>query len=398
MRHPVFKAWAIRSMALVIAVATPATADDQTEWYAGIDIGSKGIKVIALPIHADGKPDLHRMVSKLPHRAVNNVTLKDLKDGRFRQAAIDEARAAVKDFYSHLTEVGVPNGPKIKPQNVWIVASSGLLMGKPSNLDELKKAIREATGGAREPQEISQKQEVELLLRGSIPREQWENAVLVDVGSGNVKCGYIHPQRGPHVERPYVIDAEIEGTVAYRQTIEKQLKSEKAGDSFRRFCKVAEQGRDKLAAEVADEIGRSPGLLSSERHRVYLSGGAPYAIASLLHPLEMARDSVPDVQFTLHELHAFVNALQNTEQVPHPSLEHLSPADRELAEAKVREVMDLFDPKSLLAGAEIVLGFGQALHWEQDKKELYFTKSGLVAWIVGFVAEAKAAATPKTGQ
>jgi hypothetical protein len=398
MRQVAYRFLVLSWIALPAVAAAPAAIGGEPEWYAGIDVGSKGIKVIALPIDAEGKPDLHRLINKLPHEAVNNVALKDLKDGKIRRAAIEEARAAVGDFYRQLTQAGVPNGPKIKPENVWIVASSGLTMNRPINFDELKGALHEATGGAKEVREISQRNEIELLMRGAIPPEQWENAVFVDVGSGNVKCGYIHPKRGPHVERPYIIEAELEGTVAYRQTIEKELKKQNAGENFRRFCKIAEQRREKLAVDVAEEISRNPGLLSSERRRVYISGGSPYVIASLLHPVEMARDDVVEVRFTVKELHGFINALSGNEKIPHPSLAGLGEQDRALAEAKVREVMDLFEAKGLLAGAEILLGFTEALHWEQDKKELFFTKSGLVAWIVGFVAQAKAEAAQKAGQ
>lgn len=379
---------------MLTAVGAPALRGAET-WYAGIDVGAKGIKVVALPVDEAGRPDLHRIVGKLPHRAVNNVTLKDLKDGKFRPAAIEEARAAIKDFFEQLTRGDGSGRPAIDPGRIWIVASSGLLRDRPSNFRELEEAVLEATGGARALYQITARREMELLMRGAIPREQWGNAIHVDVGSGNVKCGYLYPEHPPHVGRAYVADVDLDGTVSYRQNIEKAMKAGGV-EGFRRFCKLAEERRAELAGEVRDEIGRYPGLNNEHRRRVYLSGGSPYVIASLLHPVEMASDSVPEVRFTIQELRTFIDALQKTGAIPSPRLDDLGAADRALAEGQLREVGDIFsDARSVLAGAEILLGFSEALHWE--KKDVYFTKSGLVAWIVAFVVEERAKAAPAAG-
>jgi len=397
MRQHGFRTLAAWSLAVATFVlVAPARGD--SEWYAGIDVGSKGIKVVALPIDESGKPDLHRVVSKLPHKAINNVTLKDLKEGKFRPAAIEEARAAVQEFFEQLTRGDEPRRPPIKPANIWIVASSGLLQRKPANFSELEEAVRDATGGAKVLEKITVRRETELLMLGAIPRDQWENSVHVDIGSGNVKCGYIYPEHPPHVGRTYVPPIELEGTVSYRQTIEEMMRQAKKGESFRLYCKIAEERRDNLAREVSDEIGRYPGLNNPERRRVYLSGGSPYVIASHLHPLEMAKDTVPEVPLKIEELRDFIKLLQTSEKIPTRPLDDLSGPDRKLAEAQIRDVGDIFsDTKSLIAGAEILLGFNESLHWQQYKKEVYFTKSGLVAWIVAFVVEEKAKAVRGAG-
>src|SRR4051794_6856096 len=80
--------------------AAPASAP--APLYGGIEIGSKGIKAVAVPIGASGAPDLAKIIPKLPHQAVNNVPLVDrLPDGAYRPEAIAEARAAVADYYRH---------------------------------------------------------------------------------------------------------------------------------------------------------------------------------------------------------------------------------------------------------------------------------------------------------
>ena len=75
-----------------------AVRADEASWYGLIEIGATGIKVVALPIDAAGSADLTQVVKKLPHKAVNNVTLKDLKGGKFQPEAIAEAARQSRTF------------------------------------------------------------------------------------------------------------------------------------------------------------------------------------------------------------------------------------------------------------------------------------------------------------
>ena len=68
-----------------------------------------------------------------------------------------------------------------------------------------------------------------------------------------------------------------------------------------------------------------------------------------------------------------------------PDLSGINPTVRTRVESEVRAVRDTFTPENLLAGSEILLGFAKVLEWEESEKDLYFAKSGVVAWIVGYV-------------
>ena len=68
------------SLVVVIAgLIAPVSQASDTVYYGGIEIGAKGIKVVAVPIGDDGSPDLAHKIDRLPHKAVNNVTLGDLR-------------------------------------------------------------------------------------------------------------------------------------------------------------------------------------------------------------------------------------------------------------------------------------------------------------------------------
>jgi hypothetical protein len=347
--------------------------------YGGIEVGAKGIKVVAVPIDENGAPDLRKKVQNLKHVAVNNVTLADLDDhGNFKPDAIAEASAAIADFHRQLS-----GDYKIPPERLWIVASSGLAAKGllPANMDELRKAVMKATGGEESLEEISQVREVELLVRGVIPRASWGDSIVLDVGSGNSKVGYIEPKIGINIEKVEVLRAEIEGTVRFTRSINDEMKKQRL-KGFTAFRDLAARSRDQIEERIQADLSRKAGLKA--RPRVYISGGAVWAIATLTNPGQVINEELY-INFPLKVLREFHEQLRTTGKLPTPNLAALAPQDRERAEQEIRSVRDLFTAENLLAGSEILLGFAQVLDWQESDKELYFAKSGVVAWIVGYV-------------
>jgi hypothetical protein len=369
---------------LIVVLARPVRADEAS-WYGLIEIGATGIKVVALPIDAAGSADLAQVVKKLPHKAVNNVALKDLKGGKYQPEAIAEAGAAVKDFYENLTQKR-----NVPPEHIFIVASSGVTMNKPVNFNELASAVAAATGGAKTLEEISLKEEAEHSIQGAIPLADVRDAVLVDVGSGNIKGGYfVPPGRVASVSRFYLIDTKWEGTLAFTTSIEKAMERQnlKKG-SFNDFCTVATAERTRFEESVEDQIGRHPGLVG--RPKIFLSGGAPFVISALTDLEAMVDEAQPQVAFSVEKLHKLNEALRRRGIIPQPNPDKVPERLRERARELIDDVRInpvCNPPQRLLAGTEILLGLSTALKWENGGKQVYFTKSGLVAWPVGFLVK-----------
>ncbi len=165
------------ALAATIVGSAAARGADPT-WYGGIELGSKGIKLVALPIDDQGRPGLGRSTT-----LVDNVTLGGpLKDGGFSEDVLEDAHDSVKKFYDQLTRTGEGDRPAIPPERIWIVASSGLVASKANNMDALKDAVRRASGGHKELQSISTRREVELEIRARSPetsgatRSWWTSA------------------------------------------------------------------------------------------------------------------------------------------------------------------------------------------------------------------------------
>ncbi len=266
------------------------------------------------------------------------------------------------------------------------MASSGLVAkGRPSNYADLRNAVSRATEFEKELLDIDQETEVELLVRGGIPREDWNDSVLLDVGSGNTKGGYYQPDSGFSLAKVVVVAGKIDGTVTFTQTIQAEMKKRSLQD-FANFAQIASESRKILVERVREsEIGRKPGLVN--RQKVFLSGGTPWAIATLTDPQGMLEDH-PIVEFRIEELRKFHKTLKETGQIPSPDISRIPESIRHQAEDQVNSVLNTFTPENLLAGSEILLGFDEVLRWQSGNKEVYFTKAGVVAWIVGFVGRA----------
>jgi hypothetical protein len=374
--------WIAACLLTSLVVLPARSRGAETALFGGIEIGSKGVKAVALPIDASGAPDLN---PRLPLKAVDNVSLGDRgADGKFRPKAIEDVRTAVAGFYKTLSRE-----LKIPPERIYVVASSSLFAAdaSPDNINALRKAVAEATGGAEELLQVDQETEVDLLIRGAIPRSHWGDAILIDLGSGTVKCGYHHPKQGIHVARNFVVSTVIDGTITYTKKIEAEMA--KAGQrGFAAFCDAADRLRGpEVVEKIDDEIGRKPGLIN--RNRIYLSGGAPWAILTLTNPVEAVQTSELYVPVSIDDIRKFRDDLQRTGRVPRRDLSGQPEAIRQKAEEQIREVLETFTPQNLLAGSEVLLGFADALKLQQMNKEVYFTRSGVVAWIVGYVDQAK---------
>ena len=241
----------------------------------------------------------------------------------------------------------------------------------------------EATNGEETLDQISQEKEVELMIRGAIPRADLNTSILLDLGSGNSKVGYYQPASALSPPAFPVLRSKIEGSATFETAIRQEMA--KAGSLT--FLAAAEKLRKDRVAMIVDDIGGKAGLLN--RRKVYVSGGVVWAIALLNDP-ESVVDEELAVPFSLAKLHEFHDKLAKSKAIERPDLTPLPKELADKAEVEITNALDIFPHDTLLAGSEMLLAFSEALEFEEQKKEIIFTKSGVVAWIIGFVEEARA--------
>ena len=177
-------------------------------------------------------------------------------NGAFAADAIRDTATEAGKFAKKMQE---EFGVSLK--NIRTIGSSGLPQAL--NRAELVKAVQEATGLA--PMEfLTPCREVELTIRGLMPEAERSQAVMVDVGSGNTKGGFLGTDG-----RPTCFSVPL-GSVTYAT----RVKQAAAGKPFAEAA-AAMRGT-LLVAPLNDQVGSQPSLAT--RPVVLLAGGAPVCL------------------------------------------------------------------------------------------------------------------------
>ena len=146
--------------------------------YAGIEVGAKGVKAIVIEVGLSSAQNVMEGIS--------NTTLAqgNAKTGLFSESAIGDTAEEAGKFAERIREEF-----KVSANKVSVIGSSGL--PKASNRDALVKAVADATKLG--PMTfITPSDEVKYTIKGLLSNEsERAGALLVDVGSGNTKGGYL---------------------------------------------------------------------------------------------------------------------------------------------------------------------------------------------------------------
>ena len=150
--------------------------------------------------------------------------------------------------------------------------------------------------------------EVQLTIAGLVPRADWQLAVLFDIGSGNTKGGFFRSRRKGRLPQRAARECDsrgpgIEG--AGRQAFWKR----------RRTC--FDPHLSKLP--LAEQAKANPEL--SARRVVFVSGGAPYAMTTLIHPEAILQDRIT---LTASDITKYRKLRRSTPRVPSPDFTSLA--------------------------------------------------------------------------
>lgn len=375
------KAWLLAvPIALVILAISGLSAQANSlpqatdELHGGIEVGSKGVKAIALRI--SGETDNYTV--KIIYAEVVNTTLVQTKDGNFTPEAIRDTANAIQRFHQRMRQEY-----RIAAEHIHVVVSSGVIGNNPQDLSaEIAKRL-----GLTLPF-LDVDTEVQLTVAGAIPKryrsgQTWQDnrgiSVLIDVGSGNTKGGYqlMRQVAVGAAGYDYVSWGIPKGTVTFTNEVSKA-----AGESadYKTFAsRASAMSNDSLRAPLRSEVARKPGLLN--RRKVYLSGGIVWAMATLLHP----ENQLSFTPLTVDDINNFYNrVIANPEALLEPDLSRIANATiRQEAEREIESVRNTFTPKNLIAGAEILRAV--ALEMNLTSKRMYFARYGHLAWILSYV-------------
>jgi exopolyphosphatase/pppGpp-phosphohydrolase len=350
------------------AAPTPPVGPQAGKW-AGIDIGSRGVKPVVMEFT---KTPAGWEFSADTTLESDNTDLGTLADGnqKFDAKRLEATVAAVAKQHKALR-----GKYSLPPDRVRVVVSSGVFTrfkdgaAAGAARRELVAALEKAVGSA--PDFIDDRQEAELAARGTISPANRAGRMLIDIGSGNTKFGWYTAAGFQHL----TLDS---GSKAFRDAAARQASAKKQP-----FAEAAAELREStLAAPLRQKGAKAEGF--GKATDVQIIGGAAWAAATFAHP---GTGSVARVPLAADDVEKFAElARLKPEEAREKALAGLPDPARAAGAKEVERVQKVFSPEELQAAAEIL----RAVYAEArlgDKKVVFFQR-GQHAWIAGYLMEA----------
>jgi len=263
-------------------------------YRAGFDIGSQGVKLSVIGFyHQDGKLKYRLVYDR--QETVGLIKGMELNNGKLRAADIQEAVATVQEMMRDASEVfGMSNRDFI------IYTSSGINMA--SNVADVN-AQTQRTLGMTTVVDMPTKVEATYSVRAGLAREDFDRAILVDVGGGNLKGGILQPYINAAGLTRYTFKSYTIELGARRLAERILLRNPSTTDYPNRLKMMVE---DSIAPLIRMSLNDNPGIKDISRSMVYLTGGAAYQFITWRFP-EKVQEEI--VEFTLDDLGQFVEML-----------------------------------------------------------------------------------------
>lgn len=339
--------------------------------YSGIEVGSKGVKMSVLEVGRN---------------AQNTGTFNILKDTSintdfisFTPANSKATLKALVDLYTKATQ-----DYKIVPENIYTVMSSGVVgQAQKDNRMELVQALADSFRTAiNEPQRavalVDVKEEARLSHLGIVPDAKRYSTFLIDIGSGNTKGGYFPAGN----TKDFKMFELTWGTKSVANGADKRLEEDKTlGNYNKQVYRLLEGAAN---TEIVYAVNVSGAYNMSDN--IAFSGGIAWAVATLIAP-EMVDN--PVVSVTYDDVVKFTDRLYSNYNLYTPAMltARITDAsvDKQAAANDIKTVQKVFDQKSLMAGAGLLLRIMRQFEGVYEKKQFYLVKNGQVGWISAYV-------------
>lgn len=339
--------------------------------YAGIEVGSKGVKMSL--IEMDKAAQANGSYNILKDTSINTDFIS------FTQPTYQATLAALNKLYDVARkEFEIPSS------HIFTAVSSGVNIqaekeDKMNWIDQLISAFR---FNFNEPERtvtvIDVVEEARLSHLGIVPDSRRYNTFLIDIGSGNTKGGYF----------PFGNTKEFKlfqltwGTKSTGNTAEKRLDGDNSLDNYdKQLSRVLAAAENAEIVYAVNESGSYP-----MSDNVAFSGGIAWAVATLMYP-ELIDNSVVPVSY--EDVLAFSEKLLNN----HATLSDFyivktlndNSLDKVAIGKAVKTVNKVFDQRSLMSGTGLLLKIMRQFESVYERKNFYLVKNGHVGWISAYV-------------
>ncbi len=359
--------------------------------FGAIDVGSKGVKGVLISRISDGKGKT--AIVELYRRSINtnlNASLQG-NNGSFGPKAMQDTALAIRDLIRGMKSA---RQQPFLITDIFVAGSSSLVQGR--NRPELAREVfqmtkNEAQAPASRPDAtpeaampyVKSGDELFYGIIGSIRPEDRQTASLVDIGSGNGRWGYIYVDSNGRT--PVALDIRM-GSVSLATEAQKNMQT---GEDY---TAALEREADKqIGARLRRQMKENS--VVARRAKVYIVGGAAYALVTLLHP-EAAKED--EVELTHDDLRRFYDLVKggSTAMPYRPNIAGIIDPDiHALAAAQIEDVhKKVFDTREQLLSAAILLRTLD-INALQANQKLVFPRHG--GWALGMAEHKYFAGTAK---
>ena len=338
--------------------------------YAGIEVGSKGVKMSIIEMGVNAKSS--GAINVLKEASVNTDFIT------FSDSTFNATLEGLYGFYKTAnTEYKIPS------KKIFTVISSGVKMQaeKDQKTESIQKLIDQFRLKIKEPSRqvevVDVMKEALLSHLGIVPDSRRYSTFLIDIGSGNTKGGFF----------PYGNTTDFKlfqlnwGTKSTANATDKRCEDDNSLSNYNKQLSRVLVGAEN--SEIIYAVNSSGAYPLSDN--IAVSGGIAWALATLTHP-EMIENSVIPVSFDeikkfaeiLFEKHSTLSATALTESFKNAE-------EKELAMKEISRVHNVFDQKSLMAGTGLLLKIMRQFESAFASKQFYLVKSGQVGWVSAYV-------------
>lgn len=324
-----------------------------------IEYGGKGIK---LGVLAFTDKDYHKYIP-VENEELNVGLSKAIQStGNISAQDISSAVSSSNDTYQQLLAKYKPKG--LTDQNCFFYTSSGVGVAK--NVQDLATAIQQKTGHG--VYIVKETEEAKYTIAGTIPYEKIDNALVLDQGGSNTKGGYIVKDGKILTGVPTNFDL---GSVRVADLIvSNYMKAQPDDQNEYRAAFVDGMNRcfDSLKIVIKRTFSNIEGAES--RDELYLSGGAAFAVTTLMYPDASLTEQMVKIDYA--KLKSFLDQIEDRDF--YKSLRNKT-FDDERKQKNYKGALNIYTQLQLISATKLLITFVSALGG--DDKQIYFNRYGL---------------------
>jgi exopolyphosphatase/pppGpp-phosphohydrolase len=326
-----------------------------------VEYGGKGVK-FGLLAYTDAK---FRKYIPLENTELNIGLSKSIQStGNITPTDISSAVASSYDAYNTLLAKYKPLG--LKEENIFFYTSSGLAAAK--NVQDLCTAVKAKIG--KNVYVVNDVEEAKYTIAGTVPFEKIDVAMVLDQGGSNTKGGYVTKDGNLLTAVPTNFDL---GSVRVSDLIVTNfMKShpDNKSEELKEYIAATERCFDSLKIPIKRTFSN---IESAEfRNELYLSGGAAYAVTTLLLPNEPLDQQL--IEIKLEKLKAFYLDIQDRDY--YTKLRNAQFSDEKVSK-NYTNALKIYNQMQLISATKLLITYITALGG--DEKKIYFNRYGLHA-------------------